>query len=66
MVEGSRGSQGDDTGRGEGAPSRASWAAQATTHRVIRGRRWRVSDPRIPEDLRQRLVDELANRQRPS
>lgn len=29
------------------------------THRVIKGRRWRVSDPRIPEDIRQALVNEL-------
>jgi hypothetical protein len=29
------------------------------THRVIEGRRWRVSDPRIPEDARQALVNEL-------
>lgn len=29
------------------------------THRVIKGRRWRVSDPRIPEDVRQELVNEL-------
>jgi hypothetical protein len=39
--------------------ARAAWAAEVETHRVIRGRRWRVSDPRIPEPLRQALVDEL-------
>jgi hypothetical protein len=38
---------------------RAAWAADVETHRPIRGRRWRVSDPRIPEPLRQALVDEL-------
>jgi hypothetical protein len=38
---------------------RAAWAEGAETHRVIKGRRWRVSDPRIPEPLRQALVDEL-------
>jgi hypothetical protein len=38
---------------------RAPWAEDVETHRVIGGRRWRVSDPRIPEDLRQVLVDEL-------
>jgi hypothetical protein len=41
------------------AESRAAWAADVETHRPIRGRRWRVSDPRIPEPLRQALVDEL-------
>jgi uncharacterized protein len=40
-------------------PSRAAWAADVTTHRVIDGRRWRTSDPRIPAHLRQALVDEL-------
>ncbi len=39
--------------------ARADWALEVDTHRVIRGRRWRVSDPRIPERLRQTLVDEL-------
>lgn len=29
------------------------------THRVIEGRRWRVSDPSVPEQLRQELVNEL-------
>jgi hypothetical protein len=38
---------------------RAPWAADAETHRVIGARRWRVSDPRIPADLRQTLVHEL-------
>jgi hypothetical protein len=38
---------------------RAAWATEVETHRRIRGRLWRVSDPRIPDDLRQRLVDEL-------
>lgn len=42
----------DDQER-DGAP------AHPETHRVIKGRRWRVSDPRIPEDLRQALVNEL-------
>jgi hypothetical protein len=43
-----------------GGDDRAGWAADVETHRVIKGRRWRVSDPRIPEPLRQVLVDELA------
>jgi hypothetical protein len=34
------------------------------THRVIDGRRWRISDPRIPEPLRQLLVDELMSARR--
>lgn len=38
---------------------RAAWASEVETHRPIRGRRWRVSDPRIPGPLRQQLVDEL-------
>ncbi len=38
---------------------RALWADDVETHRLIRGRRWRVSDPRIPDRLRQHLVDEL-------
>jgi hypothetical protein len=29
------------------------------THEVIKGRRWRVSDPAIPEPLRRELVNEL-------
>lgn len=33
--------------------------APVETHRVIKGRRWRVSDPRIPEGVRRALVDEL-------
>jgi hypothetical protein len=41
------------------AEARAAWAVDVATHRPIRGRRWRVSDPRIPEPLRQALVDEL-------
>ena len=43
---------------------RAAWARDVETHRKIRGRRWRVSDPRIPEDLRQLLVDELMDARR--
>ncbi|MAQ19749.1 MAG: hypothetical protein CMN30_33720 [Sandaracinus sp.] len=43
---------------------RAAWAREVETHRKIRGRRWRVSDPRIPEDLRQLLVDELMDARR--
>jgi hypothetical protein len=39
--------------------SRAAWAVDVATHRDIDGRRWRTSDPRIPADLRQALVDEL-------
>ena len=42
-----------------GDAARAPWAAEVATHRRIRGRRWRTSDPRIPEPTRQRLVDEL-------
>lgn len=34
------------------------------THRVIEGRRWRVSDPAIPEPLRQELVNELMSARR--
>jgi GrpB-like predicted nucleotidyltransferase (UPF0157 family) len=42
----------------------ASGDGEVETHRVIRGRRWRVSDPRIPEELRQALVDELMSARR--
>lgn len=34
------------------------------THRVIEGRRWRVSDPELPEPVRQELVDELMHARR--
>jgi hypothetical protein len=44
--------------------ARADWAIDVDTHRVVRGRRWRVSDPRIPEPLRQALVDELMSARR--
>jgi hypothetical protein len=47
-----------------GTEPRAAWAVDVETHRPIRGRRWRVSDPRIPEPLRQRLVDELMSARR--
>jgi hypothetical protein len=43
---------------------RAPWAEEVETHRRIRGRRWRVSDPRIPDELRQQLVDELMDARR--
>jgi hypothetical protein len=43
----------------EDQAARAPWARSVETHRLIKGRRWRVSDPRIPEDLRQTLVNEL-------
>ena len=43
---------------------RARWAEEVETHRVIEGRRWRVSDPRIPEALRQLLVNELMGARR--
>ncbi len=36
----------------------------AETHRVIRGRRWRVSDPALDESVRQLLVDELMDARR--
>lgn len=36
----------------------------ADTHRVIKGRRWRVSDPALDESLRQNLVDELMDARR--
>ena len=43
---------------------RAAWAVAVETHRAIRGRRWRVSDPRLPEALRQALVNELMRARR--
>lgn len=49
----------DPAGRGGGDGATAAWAVDVETHRVIDGRRWRVSDPRIPDPLRQALVDEL-------
>jgi len=36
----------------------------ADTHRVIEGRRWRVSDPALDESIRQHLVDELMDARR--
>ena len=36
----------------------------ADTHRVIKGRRWRVSDPALDEPVRQHLVDELMDARR--
>lgn len=44
--------------------NRAPWAEGVETHRAIEGRRWRTSDPRIPEELRQSLVDELMSARR--
>lgn len=43
---------------------RSGEPGQVATHRVIEGRRWRVSDPRIPEDVRQALVNELMSARR--
>ena len=47
---------------------RPSGAAQlrrdADTHRVIDGRRWRVSDPALDDTVRQHLVDELMDARR--
>lgn len=55
-----------ENGRGRGVISTASSRADEPGgadgdigHRVIKGRRWRVSDPAVPEPLRQALVDEL-------
>ena len=50
-------------------PERASSAAGdarrgAETHRLIKGRRWRVSDPALDETVRQHLVDELMHARR--
>ncbi len=45
-------------------PDRSGVPADVETHRVIGGRRWRVSDPRMPEDARQALVDELMSARR--
>lgn len=59
MGEGTSGAQRRAGAGGQADPPRAPWAADVATHRRIRGRRWRVSDPRIPEHLRRRLVDEL-------
>ena len=36
----------------------------AETHRVIKGRRWRVSDPALDDDLRQLLVNALMDARR--
>ncbi len=38
--------------------------SDAETHRVIRGRRWRVSDPALDEPVRQLLVNELMDARR--
>ena len=45
-------------------PDRSDVPPDVETHRVIGGRRWRVSDPRIPQDARQALVDELMSARR--
>lgn len=45
----------------------ADWTTirrHAETHRVIKGRRWRVSDPALDEDLRQLLVNALMDARR--
>jgi len=36
----------------------------ADSHRLIAGRRWRVSDPGLDESVRQHLVDELMDARR--
>jgi len=56
-----------DGGQGGGVISTAGPGADSDAdpgHRVIKGRRWRVSDPAIPESLRQALVDELMSARR--
>ena len=53
-----------ESGRRRGVISTASRGADGRAdddvgYRVIKGRRWRISDPAIPETLRQALVGEL-------
>lgn len=36
----------------------------ADTHRVIKGRRWRISDPALDDAVRQHLVNELMDARR--
>lgn len=51
----------DDTGRDDAV----AWRRRsAETHRLIKGRRWRVSDPVLDEAVRQLLVDELMSARR--
>lgn len=48
-----------------GAESKAADLRRSSdTHRVIKGRRWRVSDPALDEFVRQHLVDELMDARR--
>ena len=51
-------------GGGEGVISTADGPDDDPGHRVIKGRRWRITDPSIPEPLRQALVDELMSARR--
>ncbi|HWS56340.1 MAG TPA: hypothetical protein VN228_19535 [Pyrinomonadaceae bacterium] len=47
---------------GVAAPKRTRRAAEKTDdgrHVIVDGRRWRASDPALPEEERQRLVNEL-------
>ena len=44
--------------RAEGSPD------EDPGHRLIKGRRWRISDPALPETLRQALVNELMSARR--
>jgi len=50
----------DSTDRAERRHRRSG----ADSHRVIRGRRWRVSDPALDDEVRQHLVDELMDARR--
>ena len=49
---------------GEEVISTAESSGNDPGHRVIKGRRWRITDPSIPEPLRQALVDELMSARR--
>lgn len=55
---------GSDVRDDEATGDRAAERLNAETHRVIKGRRWRVSDPALDETLRQTLVNALMNARR--
>lgn len=54
--------QSDETGSDETGSGTGSDETERTAdghHIIVNGRRWRATDPTIPEKLRQELVDEL-------
>lgn len=61
---GDLGRSGRAAGRGVGVADEGPERTADGRHVVVEGRRWRASDPSIPEPLRQELVDELMDARR--